>query len=104
MLLIPIRTAGGAILSIDEEHLRKAREVTQNVQDLLARARSNTVAARSGFAATKMTWWGTIGDKLRGNRPYAAHYKELQAALGDAEAALNRAESACAALSHAVNE
>jgi hypothetical protein len=45
-----------------------------------------------------MFYFDSLGEKLGKKKSYTNHFKELQAALQGAEAAIARAEAACDAL------
>lgn len=91
-------------MAVTEEHLREAASATESVRSRLGQARSAVADSRKAFSVTRWHWWGTLGDTLGKERPHASHYKELQAALEAADAALSRAESACEALTGTVNQ
>ena len=92
-------------MTTSEDRVREAKlKATASALERTERARAAVATAMDAFSGTGDLWvaWGTLDDKLRCARPHASHYKDLQVALRDAEAALNRAESACAALTEAI--
>jgi hypothetical protein len=86
----------------DESVYRAARTAAARARQRLGQARAIVGSAGTAFdGGVGLASWGSLGDKLNKRKACAARYKELQAAIRAAEAAIAHAEAACDALTHA---
>jgi hypothetical protein len=88
----------------DESVYRAARTAAARAQKKLDQARTAVGSASTEFGGGVGLSWGSIGDKLNRRKACAAHYKELQSAIGDAGDAIARAKAACDALTRATQQ
>lgn len=86
----------------DESVYRSARAAAASTHKRLDHARKQVSSAGSAFGGGVGFWsWGTVGEKVAKRETCTKRYKELQAALKAAEAAIGKAQSACDALTRA---
>ncbi|WP_300007763.1 hypothetical protein [Pseudonocardia sp.] len=86
----------------DDAVSRAARTATASARRRLGSARSQIGSARKAFSVpVGILSWNSIGDLLKRHEGCAGDYRALQEALDAADAAVARAEAACAGLDKA---